>query len=116
MSNPKKEIFNGKTRIPRLTDEERSQGARGFVVVSNANPLPDGASAYWMIVNSDAVVATYEERKADGAGSKDMLTSRGLSGVTLKSGIPITPPKNNPCTVLTVTSGEIMCYLEDDLP
>lgn len=113
MANPQKTIKRGETRIPVMTYEERATGARGFFIVDNSNPLPTGATAYHMIVNADAVITAYEERKAEGGGNSDMLAPRNLAGITLKAGIPLTPPKHNPCSVLEVSSGEIVCYLED---
>ena len=109
------EIKRGKTLIPRMTPEERMLGQRGFVIVNNATPLPTGAACFHMIVNSAAVIDGYEERKADGGGNKDMLAVRNLAGITLAAGAVLTPPKNNPCSLLTVASGEIICYLEDQI-
>ena len=104
----------GKTRIPILTDWEREQGARGFVIVTSANPLPTGKTAYKLIVNADAVITTYKERKPDGGGSDDMLAKRGLTGVTIISGNTLPVPKNNPCSELALASGSIIAWLEDN--
>ena len=75
----------GLSRIPLMTDDERANGLRGFYIVDSTHPLPEGSSAYRLFINADAVITVYEERKADGAGNRDMLVSRNLNGVTILS-------------------------------
>ena len=106
----------GNTKLPLLTPEERTHhNARGFYIVNSTNPLPTGATAYKLVINTNAVITGYSERKSNGGGNVNMLVKRNLSGITLISGREIYPPKNNPCSALTVSSGSIICYLEDSI-
>jgi len=104
-----------KSNLPIMTHEERMLGARGFFIVNLANPLPASATTYLIKVNAAAVINGYSERKSRGAGQDDMLTARNLAGITLAIGTTIAPPRRNPAYGLTVASGELICYLEDDI-
>ena len=113
MGDPQKLIKRSKTRMPKMTSDERVEGARGFVMVTSTAPLPPNATAYRLMVSEDAVINVYHERKQEGGGSDDMLTKRNLGGVTLKTLLYITPPRHNPSSKLELASGSVVAYLED---
>jgi len=113
MANSQKTTKTSNAHIPLMTANERVEGARGFVMVTNANPLPAGATAYRLMINEDAVITKYVERKNEGGGSNDKLAERQLAGVTLKTLLYLTPPRHRPIIELEVGSGSIVAYLED---
>lgn len=113
MGDPRKLTKRSKSRIPLMTADDRVEAARGFVIVSNGNPLPAWASSYKLMINEDAVITKYVERKSDGAGKGDLLVQRQMVGITFKTLLFLNPPRQQPIIELEVASGSIVAYLED---
>ena len=80
-----------------------SAGYSGCKVISNTSA--NTGSFRGFIVNDDAVVSAILDK--DGAS---LMTSLGLSGVTLKSGAFISMPEEKHISSITLASGSIVVY------
>jgi len=85
------------------TSNEFMAGFTGCKVVSNTSA--NTGSFRGFIVNADAVVSAI----LDKSGSS-LLSSIGLSGVTLKQGIYISISEDNYISSITLTSGSVVMY------
>lgn len=85
------------------TSTEFIAGFTGCKVVSNTS----ANTGHWQgfVVNADAVVSAILDE-----GSSSLMTSIGLSGVTLKQGIFISVPEGKTITSITLTSGSVVMY------
>lgn len=82
-----------------------SAGYTGCKVISNTSANTGRFRGF--VVNSDAVVSAILDQNA-----ASLLSSLGLSGVTLKQGIFIVVPDGNYISSITLTSGSIVLYNE----
>lgn len=80
-------------------------GFTGCKVISNTSANTGRYRGF--VVNSDAVVSAILDQNA-----VSLLSSLGLSGVTLKQGIFITLPQDKIISSITLTSGSIVLYAE----
>ena len=80
-------------------------GFTGCKVISNTSANTGRYRGF--VVNSDAVVSAILDQNA-----VSLLSSLGLSGVTLKQGIFITFPQDKIISSITLTSGSIVLYAE----
>jgi hypothetical protein len=80
-------------------------GFTGCKVISNTSANTGRYRGF--VVNSDAVVSAILDQNA-----ASLLSSLGLSGVTLKQGIFITLPQDKIISSITLTSGSIVLYAE----
>lgn len=80
-------------------------GFTGCKVISNTSANTGRYRGF--VVNSDAVVSAILDQNA-----VSLLSSLGLSGVTLKQGIFITLPQDKIISSITLTSGSIVLYSE----
>lgn len=80
-----------------------SAGYTGCRVISNTSANTGTFRGF--IVNSDAVVSAILDKN-----SNSILSSLGLSGVTLKSGAFISVPDGDYISSITLTSGSIIAY------
>jgi hypothetical protein len=85
------------------TSSEFMAGFTGCKVVSNTSANTGAFRGF--IVNADAVVSAI----LDKSGSS-LLSSLGLSGVTLKQGIYIAVSEDNQISSITLTSGSVVMY------
>jgi pyridoxal biosynthesis lyase PdxS len=82
---------------------EFMSGFTGSKVVSNTSANTGNWQGF--VVNADAVVsAILDENDAS------LMTSLGLSGVTLYSGIFISVPNGKSISSITLTSGSVVMY------
>jgi hypothetical protein len=82
-----------------------SAGYTGCKVISNTSANTGRFRGF--VINSDAVVSAILDQNA-----ASLLSSLGLSGVTLKQGIFISVPDGNYISSITLTSGSIVLYNE----
>jgi hypothetical protein len=82
-----------------------SAGYTGCKVISNTSANTGRFRGF--VVNSDAVVSAILDQNA-----ASLLSSLGLSGVTLKQGIFIAVPDGSYISSITLTSGSIVLYNE----
>jgi hypothetical protein len=82
-----------------------SAGYTGCKVISNTSANTGRFRGF--VVNSDAVVSAILDQNA-----ASLLSSLGLSGVTLKQGIFIAVPDGSYISSITLTSGSIVLYAE----
>jgi hypothetical protein len=82
-----------------------SAGYTGCVVVANTSARTGRFRGF--VVNSDAVVSACVDRNGT-----SLMTSIGLTGVTLKQGIFIPVADDNWISSITLTSGSIVLYNE----
>lgn len=82
-----------------------SAGYTGCKVISNTSANTGRFRGF--VVNSDAVVSAILDQNAT-----SLLSSLGLSGVTLKQGIFIAVPDGSYISSITLTSGSIVLYNE----
>ena len=80
-----------------------SAGYTGCKVISNTSANTGVFRGF--VVNADAVVSAILDE-----GSSSIMTTLGLSGVTLKSGIYISVPNGKYISSITLTSGSIVAY------
>ena len=80
-------------------------GFTGCKVISNTSANTGRYRGF--VVNSDAVVSAILDQNA-----VSLLSSLGLSGVTLRQGIFITLPQDKIISSITLTSGSIVLYAE----
>ena len=80
-----------------------SAGFTGCKVISNTSANTGAFRGF--VVNEDAVVSAILD-----SGSNSILSSLGLSGVTLKSGAFISVPDGDYISSITLTSGSIIAY------
>jgi len=80
-----------------------SAGYTGCKVISNTSANTGVFRGF--VVNADAVVSAILDE-----GSSSLMTTLGLSGVTLKSGIYISVPNGKYISSITLTSGSIVAY------
>lgn len=80
-------------------------GFTGCKVISNTSANTGRYRGF--VVNSDAVVSAILDQNA-----VSLLSTLGLSGVTLKQGIFITLPQDKIISSITLTSGSIVLYAE----
>lgn len=80
-----------------------SAGYSGCKVISNTSANTGTFRGF--IVNDDAVVSAILDK--DGAS---LMTSLGLSGVTLRSGAYISVPAEDYISSITLTSGSVIAY------
>ena len=80
-----------------------SAGYTGCRVISNTSANTGTFRGF--IVNSDTVVSAILDKN-----SNSILSSLGLSGVTLKSGAFISVPDGDYISSITLTSGSIIAY------
>jgi len=85
------------------SSNEFMAGFTGCKVVSNTSANTGAFRGF--IVNADAVVSAI----LDKSGSS-LLSSLGLSGVTLKQGIYIAVSEDNYISSITLTSGSVVMY------
>jgi len=85
------------------TSTEFIAGFTGCKVVSNTSANTGRWQGF--VVNADAVVSAILDE-----GSSSLMTSIGLSGVTLKQGIFISVPEGKTITSITLTSGSVVMY------
>jgi hypothetical protein len=85
------------------TSNEFMAGFTGCKVISNTSANTGAFRGF--VINSDAVVSAI----LDKSGSS-LLSSLGLSGVTLKQGIYIAVSEDNYISSITLTSGSIVAY------
>lgn len=78
-------------------------GFTGSKVVSNTSA--NTGSWRGFVVNSDAVVSAILDKSA-----ASLMTSLGLSGVTLKQGTFIVVSEDNYISSITLTSGSVVMY------
>jgi hypothetical protein len=82
-----------------------SAGYTGCKVISNTSANTGRFRGF--VINSDAVVSAILDQNA-----ASLLSSLGLSGVTLKQGIFIAVPDGSYISSITLTSGSIVLYNE----
>ena len=87
----------------RSTSTSFSAGYTGCKVISNTSANTGAFRGF--IVNDDAVVSAILDE--DGSS---LLSTLGLSGVTLRSGIYISVESGNYISSITLTSGSIVAY------
>lgn len=80
-----------------------SAGYTGCRVISNTSANTGTFRGF--VVNEDAVVSAILD-----SSSTSILSSLGLSGVTLKSGAFISVPDGDYISSITLTSGSIIAY------
>lgn len=80
-------------------------GYTGCKVVSNTSANTGRFRGF--VVNSDAVVSAILDQSA-----ASLMTSLGLSGVTLKQGAFICVPDGSYISSITLTSGSVVMYNE----
>ena len=85
------------------TSNEFMAGFTGCKVVSNTSANLGAFRGF--IVNSDAVVSAILDKSG-----ASLLSSLGLSGVTLKQGIYIAVSEDNQISSITLTSGSVVMY------
>ena len=85
------------------TSTSFSAGYTGCKVISNTSANTGVFRGF--IVNDDAVVSAILDE--DGSS---LMTTLGLSGVTLRSGIYISVESGNYISSITLTSGSIVAY------
>lgn len=85
------------------TSTEFIAGFTGCKVASNTSANTGRWQGF--VVNADAVVSAILDE-----GSSSLMTSIGLSGVTLKQGIFISVPEGKTITSITLTSGSVVMY------
>jgi hypothetical protein len=78
-------------------------GFTGCKVVSNTSANTGAFRGF--IVNADAVVSAILDKSG-----ASLLSSLGLSGVTLKQGIYIAVSEDNQISSITLTSGSVVMY------
>ena len=78
-------------------------GFDGCKVVSTTTPNVENFRAF--VVNSDAVVSAILDKSG-----ANVLSSLGLSGVTLKQGTFICAPRNSHFSSITLASGSVVIY------
>jgi hypothetical protein len=82
-----------------------SAGYTGCRVVSTTAAVTGRFRGF--VVNADCVVSALLDRT-----STSMMTSMGLTGVTLRQGMFISLPDDNWISSITLTSGSIILYNE----
>lgn len=82
-----------------------SAGYTGSRILSGTSPLTGRFRGF--VVNSDAVVSACLDRNGT-----SVMTSMGLTGVTIKQGMFISMADDNWITSITLTSGSIVLYNE----
>ena len=85
------------------SSNEFMAGFTGCKVVSNTSA--NTGSFRGFIVNADAVVSAILDKSG-----ASLLSSLGLSGVTLKQGIYIAVSEDNYISSITLTSGSVVMY------
>jgi len=85
------------------TSNEFMAGFTGCKVVSNTSANTGAFRGF--IVNADAVVSAILDKSG-----ASLLSSLGLSGVTLKQGIYIAVSEDNQISSITLTSGSVVMY------
>ena len=81
---------------------ERMSGAGGFVVYSDTNAHTDQLES--VVVNADAVFTAFEINNAN------VMTSKGLTGVTIKQGTFLPTDPTFKITKVTLASGSVIGY------
>jgi len=82
-----------------------SAGYTGCRVISNTSANTGVFRGF--VVNADAVVSACLDRNGN-----SLMSSIGLTGVTLKQGVYICVPDGNWISSITLTSGSIIAYNE----
>ncbi len=85
------------------SSNEFMAGFTGCKVVSNTSANTGAFRGF--IVNADAVVSAILDKSG-----ASLLSSLGLSGVTLKQGIYIAVSEDNYISSITLTSGSVVMY------
>jgi len=85
------------------TSNEFIAGFTGSKVVSNTSANLGAFRGF--VVNADAVVSAILDKSG-----ASLLSSLGLSGVTLKQGIYIAVSEDNQISSITLTSGSVVMY------
>jgi len=85
------------------SSNEFMAGFTGCKVVSNTSANTGAFRGF--IVNADAVVSAILDKSG-----ASLLSSIGLSGVTLKQGIYIAVSEDNYISSITLTSGSVVMY------
>jgi hypothetical protein len=85
------------------SSNEFMAGFTGCKVVSNTSANTGAFRGF--IVNADAVVSAILDKSG-----ASLLSSLGLSGVTLKQGIYIAVSEDNQISSITLTSGSVVMY------
>jgi len=85
------------------TSNEFMAGFTGCKVVSNTSANLGAFRGF--VVNADAVVSAILDKSG-----ASLLSSLGLSGVTLKQGIYIAVSEDNQISSITLTSGSVVMY------
>jgi len=85
------------------TSNEFIAGFTGCKVVSNTSANLGAFRGF--VVNADAVVSAILDKSG-----ASLLSSLGLSGVTLKQGIYIAVSEDNQISSITLTSGSVVMY------
>ena len=82
---------------------EKIVGSQSFEVISTTAAFT-GKTYTSIVVNSDAVFSVLS---IDGAS---VMTSKALTGVTIKAGAYLPAQSGSVFTAVTLTSGTIICY------
>jgi hypothetical protein len=85
------------------TSNEFMAGFTGCKVVSNTSANTGAFRGF--VVNADAVVSAILDKSG-----ASLLSSLGLSGVTLKQGVYICVSEDNCISSITLTSGSVVMY------
>jgi hypothetical protein len=85
------------------SSNEFMAGFTGCKVVSNTSANLGAFRGF--VVNADAVVSAILDKSG-----ASLLSSLGLSGVTLKQGIYIAVSEDNQISSITLTSGSVVMY------
>jgi hypothetical protein len=85
------------------SSNEFMAGFTGCKVVSNTSANTGAFRGF--IVNADAIVSAILDKSG-----ASLLSSLGLSGVTLKQGIYIAVSEDNQISSITLTSGSVVMY------
>ena len=82
---------------------EQIVGSQSFEVISTTSAFT-GKTYTSIVVNSDAVFSALQ---IDGVS---VMTSKGLTGVTIKAGAYLSAGSGSVFNAVTLTSGTIICY------
>jgi len=85
------------------SSNEFMAGFTGCKVVSNTSANTGAFRGF--VVNADAVISAILDKSG-----ASLLSSLGLSGVTLKQGIYIAVSEDNQISSITLTSGSVVMY------
>jgi len=82
---------------------EQIVGSQSFEVISTTSAFT-GKTYTSIVVNSDAVFSALQ------IDSVNVMTSKGLTGVTIKAGAYLSAGSGSVFNAVTLTSGTIICY------